>query len=114
MEGQVLNISPIVVWVIALSQLLTFGLTIWNLMASGSRSNAKKIEEHERTLTLHDQRLITLEHDRKDMPTQKDFHELEVAMTELKGSMAVLVERLKPIEAIGERAQEWMLEQNKR
>ncbi len=114
METQVLNIAPIVVWVIAFSQLLTFGLTVWNIMSSGSRSNARRIDEHERSLTNHDQRLSALEHDRKDAPTQKDFHELEVAMTELKGSIAVVLERLKPIEAIGDRAQEWMLEQGRR
>lgn len=42
MEGDVLNISPLVVWVIALSQLMTFGLTVWNLVSSGSRANARQ------------------------------------------------------------------------
>ena len=42
MEAEVLNISPLVVWAIALSQLLTFGLTIWNMLSSGARAKMSR------------------------------------------------------------------------
>lgn len=108
------SVQTLVLWAVAVSQLLTVALTIWNLMSSGNRANAKKLEDHDRSLSSHDQRLIALEHDRAAMPTQKDFHELEVSMAQVQGSMAVLAERLKPLESISERLQEWMMEMGRK
>ena len=90
MEGQALNISPIVVWVVALSQLLTFGLTIWGLMASGSRANAKKIEEHGRRIDRHDLRLHSVEQTIKDSPTRADIQPIALAMEAMRGDIRVM------------------------
>lgn len=114
MEGQILNISPAVVWVIALSQLLTFALTVWNLVSSGSRANARTLETHGEMLNAFDTRLSALEHSMREGPSRRDFHELDLRMTKLGGAMEVLTERLKPIEAISERLQELMLEQGRK
>lgn len=103
MEGQVLNISPVVVWVVALSQLLTFGLTIWGLMASGSRANAKKIEEHGQRLDKHDLRISTAEQTLRSQPTATDLHDLELAMEQLKGEMRTMSAVLSGHVAIMER-----------
>jgi hypothetical protein len=113
MEAEVLNISPVVVWVVALSQLLTFGLTVWNLMASGSRANAKRLEDHAARLQTHGERLTNIEMAMRAGPTSNDFHQLDLRMTKLQGSMEVLIERLKPVESISERMQELMLDQAK-
>lgn len=113
MEGEILNISPVVVWVIALSQLLTFGLTVWNLIASGSRANARTLEAHSDMLQRQENRLNAVELSLREIPTRRDFHELDLRMTKLQGVMEVLTERLRPIEAITERLQETMLERGK-
>lgn len=114
MQPEILNISPVIVWVIALSQLLTFGLTVWNLVASGSRANARTLEGHGEALRGLDGRLSAVELSLREIPTRKDFHDLDKQMTELRGAMQVLTERLKPVEAISERLQEVMLEQGRR
>lgn len=114
MEQQILNISPFVVWVIALSQLLTFGLTLYNLFAAGGRVNAKKIDAHEEKLHLHDQRIAALDLAYRAVPNRKDFHDLEVTMTELKGGMAVLTEKLRPLQQITDRMQDILIEQGKK
>lgn len=114
MEGQVLNISPLVVWVVALSQLLSFGLTLYSLFASGSKRNAAKIEEHAERLVEHDKRLGMVEQGLEGIPTQKDFHVLESMLTKMTGSIDVLSERMKPMQAITERLQDWMMEQGKK
>lgn len=103
MEGEVLNISPVVVWVVALSQLLTFGLTIWNLMASGSRANAKKIEDHGRRLDDHGLRINGLEQGQRGLPSKDDMHELELAMEQLKGEMKTMSAVMTGNQAIMER-----------
>jgi hypothetical protein len=90
MQEEVLNISPIVVWVVALSQLLTFGLTIWGLMSSGSRANAKRIEDHGKRIDDHGLRINGLEQGQRAMPSKDDMHELELAMEQLKGEMKTM------------------------
>lgn len=113
MEGQILNISPIIVWVIALSQLLTFGLTVWGLISSGSKANARTLQLHGETLNALDNRMSALEHSMRDGPSRRDFHDLDVRMTRLQGSLDVVSERLKPVEAISDRLQEVLIEQRK-
>lgn len=121
MEGEVLNISPIVVWVIALSQLLTFSLTVWGLMASGSRSNAKAIADHHDRFNRHEGRLSSIEQTLMGMPDAKELHALHLGMSELRGELQVtravmegnsqLMERL---EAIVGRHEEHLLQGGKR
>lgn len=113
MEAEVLNISPLVVWAIALSQLLTFGLTIWNMLSSGSRANAKRLEEHAAQLGRHSERIQGVEQSLRDIPTREDFHKLDKQMTQLSGALDVMTERLRPLEAISDRMQELMLERGK-
>lgn len=107
MEGQVLNISPVVVWVVALSQLLTFGLTIWGLLASGSRANAAAIKLHTERLNTHDLRLSSVEQTMKDSPSRDDMQtialqlegmrgDVKVMRAEMEGSMAIMA-RLEAI-----------------
>lgn len=114
MEDQVLNISPIVVWVIALSQLLSFGLTLYSLFSSGSKKNAERLEQHSAQIAAHDQRIGKVEHVVADIPSQRDFHDLETNMVQLRGALEVMAERMKPLEAITERLQEWVIAQGKK
>jgi hypothetical protein len=90
MDGQVLNISPVVIWVVALSQLLTFGLTVWGLLASGSRANARRIDEHGKRLDAHELRVGSIEQSLRTGPTSAEMHELELAMQELRGDLKTM------------------------
>lgn len=103
MEGQVLNISPVVVWVVALSQLLTFGLTIWGLMASGARANTKRIDEHAKRIDDHNQRIGSVEQTLRGGPTSDDLHELELTLERVQGKMGTLSAMLEGHVAIMER-----------
>ena len=103
MSGDMLNISPGVAWVVAANMLLTFGLTIWNLMASGSRANAKRLDAHADQLQQHDARISTVEQGQGSMPSIKDTHRLELAMAELKGEIATMSQVMTGSAAIMER-----------
>lgn len=103
MEGPELNISPIVVWVIALSQLLTFGLTIWNLLSSGSRANAKRIDDHGQRLDDHELRIGTVETVQKGLPSPRDLHDLELALESLRGEIKAMAAQMAGQTAIMER-----------
>lgn len=114
MDGEILNISPLVVWAVALSQLLTFALTVWGLVSSGSRANARRLDEHAARLQGHGDRIAALEMAQQQGPSREDFHRLDLRMTELSGAMQVLTERLKPVEAISQRLQEAAIEQGRK
>lgn len=114
MNGEILNISPVIVWVIALSQLLTFGLAVWNLVSSGAKANARRLDEHAARLQGHGDRIAVLEMARQEGPTQKDFHDLDLRMTKLQGALEVMIERLKPVEAIAVRLQEAAIDQGRK
>jgi hypothetical protein len=106
MEGEVLNISPVVVWVVALSQLLTFGLTIWNLMASGSRANAKLLQEQAKTLDTHNLRITGLENSQVEVPRVKDLHVLELTLEQIKGEMKAMNAAMRGTSSIMERLEQ--------
>lgn len=114
MDGSILNISPLVVWVVALSQLLTFALTVWNLISSGSRKNARTLETHGDMLTGLEARVSSVEQTIRSIPDSDDFHKLELQLSKVQGTMQVLTERLRPLEAITDRMQELLLENRKR
>jgi hypothetical protein len=121
MTGEVLNISPVVAWVVALNMLLTFALTIWNLMASGSRANTKRLDAHTEQLHQHDARISAVEQGQGSLPSLKDMHELELAMERLKGEMKSMsqvmagnVAIMERLEAIVSRHEAHLLEASKR
>lgn len=116
MEGQVLNISPVVVWIAALSMILNFGLTLWGLLASGSRANAKKLDDHSKRLDGHELRLGSIEQAQDGQLKPKDLHELALEMEELKGdlkamasAMAGQTEIMKRLETIVSRHEDHLL-----
>jgi hypothetical protein len=90
MSGDMLNISPLVAWVVALNMLLTFALTIWNLMASGSRANAKRLDGHADQLQQHEARISTVEQGQGSLPSLQEMHKLELAMVRLEGEIAAV------------------------
>lgn len=90
MEGQILNISPMIVWVVALSQLLTFGLTVWNLLASGSRANARTLDAHGETLHGLESRMSAVETSLKAMPGKDELHQVSISLADMRGDIRAM------------------------
>jgi hypothetical protein len=100
-----------------------------NFFSSGEKQLNDKItkleaetEANERKLIEHDRRIQALESEVKHMPDRETTHRIEMTMTTIMGRLdsqdAVLAgrfealdERLKPIQAIGERLQDVLVEQ---
>lgn len=107
MSGQPLDISTLVLWAVALGSLLNFALTIWNLLSSGSRTNALSIAEHGKRLDNHDLRMGSMEQAQRTSPTSAQVHHLDLAMEQLRGEIkttaavmtghADLMERLEAV-----------------
>lgn len=120
MEEQILNINPIVVWAIALSQLLTFGMTVWGLISSGSRSNARRIEDHASRLQGHAERITQLEQSLSSLPAKEDLHKLTLAISDVRGelreirtSQSGFTDTVRRQETIITRVEQYLLEAKK-
>ncbi|HEV7345757.1 MAG TPA: DUF2730 family protein [Devosia sp.] len=125
--------------VIGAAAIIAAGLTIWNFFQSPSKKNEGEIrslrdENESKARSLREEiaalrkesaaelksvddkvdaiggRLGTLEVMVRHMPDKDSQHRLEVSLTELKGQMGNLVERLAPIDNLSRRLQEVLLE----
>ncbi|MEW9304727.1 MULTISPECIES: DUF2730 family protein [Labrys] len=95
--------------------ILTIISLIYTWVTSRSRASAAEIGKIHDRVDLLEVRLTKIETEMLHLPSASGFHRMELAMTRLQGDMEVLTERLKPIGAVGDRLQEFLLDQaNKR
>lgn len=59
-------------------------------------------------------RVSRLENDFRHLPDRDSVHAIQLSLSDLKGELRGLNEQLKPVAAISERLQEFLLEQAKR
>ncbi len=74
----------------------------------------ERLAKAESKLVEYDRRIQAIEGKIKHLPDRETTHRMELAMSEINGKLNVMAERLKPIEAIGERLQETLMEQARR
>lgn len=87
MSNDLLNLGPALVWVAALSALLSFGTTVYHLLTSGARTNSKTIADHHARMDRHDARISALEQTVMGLPGKDDMHALHLGMSELRGEL---------------------------
>lgn len=59
-------------------------------------------------------RIAALENELRHLPDRDSVHRMELSLRDLKGELKAVGEQLKPVAAISERLQEFLLEQAKR
>ncbi len=85
----------LIVWVSGLIAIISLISTIWSFVSSGSRSNAKKINEHDQSIAAVKLRLQSLETEIKAKPAVNDMHRLEVMLAEMGGDMKAMRATMK-------------------
>lgn len=70
-------------------------------------------DEFERSLASHDRRVQKLEDALGHLPNVADFHRLELAMTELVGTVKVLTQKVDTSEAVVSRVDAYLRESGK-
>lgn len=81
------SLQNLVLWIAAISTLISFSSVIWSIFSGPSKRNASKLDGHSERLDDHELRLSGIEQTQRAMPTAKDMHELELAMERLKGEL---------------------------
>lgn len=94
----------------AMFAMAAFVLSLWVFRTKRGRA---EIDELFRRVNVVEGRVTKTEADLHHMPDKDSVHELKLAMADMKGQMAVIIERVGPIKAIAERLQDVMLEHGK-
>lgn len=107
------ELQTIVVWAAGLSTILSLTTTVWNLVSSGPRANARVLGEHAIRIDKVERRADRLEQIAENAPSRDMLHRLELSITKLDGEMGQLSERLIPVASIADRMQELLLLQGR-
>jgi uncharacterized coiled-coil protein SlyX len=106
--------QDVVLWVIALSSLVSFGTVVWNIFSGPSKKNSSAIVELTARLGAQDVEVQRLRDKVEALPNASMMHRLELALARMEGHIDRLDERLKPVTAIAERMQDLLIEQGKK
>lgn len=110
MSGGDLDLAPVIVWASALALLLSLGTTIWNLLNSGAKRNALRLDNHSTRLTEHDHRIAAIEQTLRGVPGQTDFHALQLSLSEMRGDLREMRAIMGRMETIVTRHEDHLLE----
>lgn len=121
-------------WASLLAVMMSIGSVLWGWLTSGGAkalvetrqvrdemraidSRVARIENDGQHLPKRDElraleaRTVRLENELLHLPDREQTHRLELSIAELKGHITGLDERLKPVAAISDRLQEFLLNQ---
>lgn len=84
------SVANLMLWVAALSMLLSVGTAIWNIFSGPSRKNAERLGAHGKELDALAGRVAALEQAQRSMPTKDDMHALHLGMSEMRGDMKAM------------------------
>lgn len=108
------SFQDIILWVIALSSLVSFATVVWNIFSGPAKRNGASITELQVHLNTQDVEIQRLRDKVEAMPNATMMHRLELALARMEGHIDRLDERLKPVTAIAERMQDLLIEQGKK
>ena len=124
-----MDLTQLLAWIVGANTIITFGTTVYNLMSTRATKALKAIETLDAKIgalsterqtageamvarfQMVEARLLKIEADIEHMPDRDQTHRLELAVERLTGRMETLDERLKPVAAVSDRLQEFLLEQ---
>jgi flagellar capping protein FliD len=109
---------------LCISSLNLIGL-VRSMLSAGEKKLDERQTKTEAKLIDHDRRIQSIEGELKHLPDRETTHRIELTMLQiigrldsqdatLTGKFAAMDERLKPIQAIGERLQDVLVEQAKK
>lgn len=108
------SVADLLLWLVALSTVLSVGTAVWTIFSGPSRKNASRLDGLDTRLSAQEAAHARLR-DRVDgLPNADMMHRLELSLARMEGHIDRLDERLKPVAAISERMQELLIEQGRK
>ncbi len=97
------TVQMIVIWAVALTTIVNFLTSIWTIFSGPSKRNAAALAEQAQTLARLETRLQSVELKQASQPTTEVMHQLELALTEIRGEMKSMGTQMEGQRAIFER-----------
>lgn len=116
------NQSDITALIALLLSSVNLFAAVRTILSAGEKKLDERLTKAESKLVEYDRRIQALENEVKHLPDRDTTHRIEMTMAQIMGRLdsqdatlagrfAAMDERLKPIQAIGERLQDALLEQ---
>jgi len=96
-------VSDLKDWLSVIAAVVSLGTLIYAWMTRTGR------EAHDKVEKLED-RVARLEGEFNHMPDRDSVHRMELSLSELRGELKAMAERLTPVASIADRLQEFLLE----
>lgn len=96
-------------WVAALSTIISFATVIWTIFSGPARRNASRLDALATRLDAHEMRLSGIDQTLRTIPGKQDLHDLEVAMTRLQGEMQTMSQIMTRLESLVSRHEDHLL-----
>lgn len=100
-------------WIVLTAGMLGIGGTIWTIFSRPGEKAQKDVAKVSEKIEAVEERVAVLESEMQHLPDRETTHAMELAFRDLKGEVAVLVERIGPIAKTSERLQEFLLSQGR-
>jgi flagellar capping protein FliD len=116
------NQSDITALIALLLSSVNLFAAVRTIMSAGEKKLDERLSKAESKLVEYDRRIQALENEIKHLPDRDTTHRIEMTMAQIMGRLdaqdatlagrfSAMDERLKPIQAIGERLQDVLIEQ---
>lgn len=109
-----MDLQIIMPWIAAALSFSSLASQLYVVFTSPSKKNAEDIVGIRRNQAEHDRRIQRMEDEMKHLPDRETTHRLELLMEKMSGRLDTVDEKLKPIQALGDRLNEVLLEQAKK
>jgi hypothetical protein len=104
------DLSPVISGIGGLLGIISIAYT-W--ITARSRVNGEEIKVLRERSVEHDRRIDRIEKDIEHLPDRNHAQTMQLELAQMSGEIRILAERLKPVTAISERLQEFLLEEAK-
>lgn len=101
-------------WLGLFALVISIGSAGYAWLTAGSKANAKKLELLDARDIDHDRRIQALESQVAQMPSKDAVHHLDLKVSDLTGSVKVVVQSLQAVERTAHRIEEFLLSQAKK
>jgi hypothetical protein len=100
-------------WLPAIAALISVASVIYFILTSPAKTAAAAAEAVTGRVDQLEQRLVRIESELPHLPDRESVHRLELSVSDMRGDMRAMAERMTTVSETSRRLQEWLLEQGK-
>lgn len=104
-----MDLQALMPWIAAVLSISTLLTNIYTIFTSPSRKNAADINKMHGDLVNYDRRIQAIEGEMKHLPSKESVHQLQLALTDMKGQITTMAKSSDATERGMRRVEEFIL-----